>query len=563
MDVQKVYRHWLESPHVDPVTKEELSALKDNAKEIEERFYRDLEFGTGGMRGIIGAGTNRMNRYVIRKATQGFAAYILQRGAKAQPAIVIAHDTRRFSRAFAEEAALVMAANGIKAYVFDGVRTTPELSFAVRHLEASAGIVITASHNPPEYNGYKVYGEDGCQLVPEEADKVIEAVLAVKDFEDVSVMTLEAAKAASLLVTVPESVDEAYLKGVVAKTCTPSLFKNPPEGFRVVFTPLHGTGGRPVVNALKALGFKGLIPVLEQMEEDSEFTTIKLPNPEEMVAYERAIAYAELHGASAAIATDPDCDRVGIVVRDITGGFLKLTGNQTGGLLLDYMISQMRELPKHPVILDTIVTSNFGAEIAKKHGIEVVSTLTGFKFIGEKIRQYEDGSKTFLFGYEESYGYLIGTDVRDKDAVISTVWIIEMLMHYYSKGISLLDRLEALYREYGYYYETLVNLKREGKDGMAQIAQIMGNARTRRLETVAGLKTVKVTDYDADGTGLPKSDVVKYELEGGTWFAIRPSGTEPKLKIYVSSVAATGEEARTRADAVALEVQEQLVPKAE
>jgi len=338
------------------------------------------------------------------------------------------------------------------------------------------------------------------------------------------------------------------------------MFSNPPEGFKVVFTPLHGTGGRPVVKALEALNFKGLIPVLEQMEEDSDFTTIKLPNPEEMEAYERAVAYAELHGASAAIATDPDCDRVGVVVRDDLGRYIKLTGNQTGGLLLDYMISQLRELPKNPVVLDTIVTSDFGAAIAKKHGIEVVSTLTGFKFIGEKIRQYEDGSKTFLFGYEESYGYLIGTDVRDKDAVISTVWIIEMLMYYYKRKTTLLDRLDALYREYGYHFETLVNLKREGKDGMAQIGQIMSNARNDRMDVVAGLKTIKITDFENDSTGLPKSDVVKYELEGGTWFAIRPSGTEPKLKIYVSSVAASGEEAKTRADAVAKEVQSRLVP---
>ncbi len=560
MDFQKNYQSWLDSAYVDAQTREELLAIAGDKKEIEERFYKDLEFGTGGMRGIIGAGTNRMNRYVIRKASQGFAKYILERNARTEPSIVIAYDTRRFSKEFALEAALVMAANGIKAYTYEGVRTTPELSFAVRHLNASAGIVITASHNPPEYNGYKVYGEDGCQLVPEEADKVIEAVAAVKSFEEVSWMEKAEAQAKGLFQIVPEAVDEAYIKGVVDKTCTPSLFSNPPEGFRVVFTPLHGTGGRPVVSALNALGFEALIPVQEQMVEDSEFTTIKLPNPEEMMAYERAVAYSELYGAAAAIATDPDCDRVGVVVRDDTGRYIKLTGNQTGGLLLDYMISQMRELPKNPVILDTIVTSDFGAAIAKKHGIEVVSTLTGFKFIGEKIRQYEDGSKSFLFGYEESYGYLIGTDVRDKDAVISTVWIIEMLMYYYARKLSLLDRLDALYREYGYHYETLVNLKREGKDGMAEIAQIMSNARNDRMESVAGLKTVKITDFENDNTGLPKSDVVKYELEGGTWFAIRPSGTEPKLKIYVSSVAASSQEAQTRADAVAKEVQERLVP---
>jgi phosphoglucomutase len=559
MDVQKVYQHWLESPFIDEATRLELETLKGNTREIEERFYKDLEFGTGGMRGIIGAGTNRMNRYVIRKATQGFAKYILDRGAREVPKIVIACDTRRFSKEFALEAALVMAANGIQAYLFEGVRSTPELSFAVRQLEASAGIVITASHNPPEYNGYKVYGEDGCQLVPEEADKVIDAVVSVKDFEDVATLKEASARETGMLMTVPESVDEAYFKGVVAKTSTPGLFKNPPEGFNVVFTPLHGTGGRPVVKALEMLGFDRLIPVQEQMVEDSDFTTVPLPNPEEMEAYERAVAYAENSLAAAAIATDPDCDRVGVVVRDVSGRYIKLTGNQTGALLIDYMISQMREMPANPVILDTIVTSGFGGAIARKNGIEVVSTLTGFKFIGEKIRQYEDGSKTFLFGYEESYGYLIGTDVRDKDAVISTVWIIEMLMYYFKRGMTLLDRLEALYREYGYHVETLVNLKREGKDGMTQISAIMANARNNRLDSVAGLKTLRVTDFENDDTGLPKSDVVKYELEGGTWFAIRPSGTEPKLKIYVSSVGLSKEEAQTRAEAVSKEAQDRLV----
>lgn len=559
MDHLTRYQNWLQSNYIDEITRKELEMLKGNEKEIEERFYRDLEFGTGGMRGIIGAGTNRINRYVIRKATQGFAHFILERGAREIPKIVIAHDTRHFSKAFALEAALVMAANGIQAYLFEGVRTTPELSFAVRDLNASAGIVITASHNPPEYNGYKVYGEDGCQLVPEDADRVIAAVEAVKRFEDIVWMEEKEARHSGKLLSVPEAVDLSYLEGVVAKTGNPELFRKTPDGFAVVYTPLHGTGGRPIVEACKMLSFSGLIPVKEQMIEDSNFSTVKFPNPEELSAYEVGLSYAQAYCATAVIATDPDCDRVGVVVRDIDGTYIKLTGNQTGALLIDYMISQRRELPSNPVILDTIVTSDFGGSIARKQGVEVVSTLTGFKYIGEKIRQYEDGSKNFLFGYEESYGYLIGTDVRDKDAVISTIWIIEMLMHYFKQGITVLDRLDALYREHGYFVEALVNLTREGKDGMAEIGAIMTRARENRLAEVAELKTIRVVDYLKDETGLPKADVVKYFLEGGTWFAVRPSGTEPKLKIYVSSVGQTYEEAKKRSEAVSMAVQLEIV----
>ncbi|MDO9593208.1 MAG: phospho-sugar mutase [Erysipelotrichaceae bacterium] len=559
MDYMKMYELWLNNSSLDEKTRQELEALKGNNREIEERFYRDLEFGTGGMRGIIGAGTNRINKYVIRKATQGFANYILEKGVRGVPKIVIACDTRRFSKEFALESALVMAANGIQAYLFEGVRTTPELSFAVRYLEASAGIVITASHNPPEYNGYKVYGEDGCQLVPEDADRVIDAVTAVRDFKDVRWMDEEAARADGKLVTVSESVDSAYLQGVLQKTNNPELFKKALEGFAVIFTPLHGTGGRPVAAACEALGFKGLITVEEQMTEDSDFTTVKSPNPEEFSAYELGLKYADNYCAAAVIATDPDCDRVGVVIRDVDGRFVKLTGNQTGALLIDYMLSQNRDFPSNPVVLDTIVTSDFGGAIARKQGVEVVSTLTGFKYIGEKIRQYEDGSKTFLFGYEESYGYLIGTDVRDKDAVISTIWIIEMLIHYDKQGLTLLSRLDSLYKEHGYFVESLINLKREGKDGMTEIAAIMAKARGSLLEKVAGLKTIRVTDYENDETGLPKADVVKYFLEGGTWFAIRPSGTEPKLKIYVSSVGESHEEAQKRSNDVAEDVLARIV----
>lgn len=531
MDYMKAYHSWLNNPLIDEVTKEELLALSEKTKEIEDRFYRALEFGTGGMRGVIGAGTNRMNNYVLQMASQGFASFINSHGS-GDKAIVIAHDSRRKSKEFAEASALVMAGNGIKAYLFEDIRTTPELSFAVRTLKASAGIVITASHNPPEYNGYKIYGNDGCQLLPEFADQVIAEVEKVTDVSLVKTLSRKEAEASGMLEIVDYSIDLAYMKGVKAKLRNPEIFKKM-KNHCIVYTPLHGTGGRPITVIAKELGYTGLVEVLEQMIPNGEFPTVSYPNPEEEKAFELGVEYALKEDALAVIATDPDCDRVGVMVIDDQDRYVKLTGNQTGALLIDYLFTHTKELPNHPVVIDTIVTSRFGADIAADKGAEIISTLTGFKFIGDKIRQFEDGSKDFFFGYEESYGYLTGTDVRDKDGVIAALLIMEMILYYESNGTRLLDRLQELYEAHGYYKEDLISIGKKGKSGMEEIAAMMAYVRHLDLKEIAGMTVEKMVDYANDETGLPKSDVLKFFLEKGSWFAIRPSGTEPKIKVYL------------------------------
>lgn len=531
MDYMKAYESWLKNPLIDEATKEELLALEGNAKEIEDRFYRTLEFGTGGMRGVIGAGINRMNNYVLQMASQGFASFINQHHS-GDRAIVIAHDSRRKSKEFAEASALVMAGNGIKAYLFEDIRSTPELSFAVRTLKASAGIVITASHNPPEYNGYKIYGSDGCQLLPEYADQVIAEVEKVTDISLVKIQTRKEAEATGMLEMVDYAMDLAYMKGVKAKLRNPDIFKKMKD-HAIVYTPLHGTGGRPITTIAKELGYTGLVEVLEQMIPNGEFPTVEYPNPEEEKAFELGVEYALKEDALAVIATDPDCDRVGVMVLNNDDRYVKLTGNQTGALLIDYLFTHTKELPEHPVVIDTIVTSRFGADIAADKGAEIISTLTGFKFIGDKIRQFEDGSKDFFFGYEESYGYLTGTDVRDKDGVIAALLIMEMILYYESNGMRLLERLEELYEAHGYYKEDLISISKKGKSGMEEIAALMAAARTLELKEIGGLVVEKMVDYAHDDTGLPKSEVLKFFLENGSWFAIRPSGTEPKIKVYL------------------------------
>ncbi len=557
MDFRKSYESWLNHPLIDEATKEELRALEGNNTEIEDRFYRSLEFGTGGMRGVIGAGTNRMNKYVVQMASQGFAKYINEHGT-GEKAIVIAHDSRRKSKAFSEAAALVMAGNGIKAYLFDDIRTTPELSFAVRYLGASAGIVITASHNPPEYNGYKIYGDDGCQLLPEFADQVIANVEKVSDPSMVKVLREEEAKSKGLLEIVAYAVDLAYMKGVKAKLRKPEIFKAMKK-HAIVYTPLHGTGGRPVTVIAKELGYTGLVEVLEQMIPNGEFPTVSYPNPEEIKAYELGVEYAIKSEALAVIATDPDCDRVGVLARNAEGKYERLTGNQTGALLIDYLFEYTSELPPNPVVIDTIVTSRFGADVAKARGAEVISTLTGFKYIGDKIRQFEDGSKDFFFGYEESYGYLVGTDVRDKDGVIASLLIMEMILFYQSEGTNLLERLDALYKQHGYYLEDLVSISKKGKEGMEEIEAMMAFARTAGTESVAGIPIDQLIDYNKDETGLPKSEVLKFMLEDGSWFAIRPSGTEPKIKLYIGVKSESKAASETKLEKLKKEILEKVL----
>lgn len=543
------YELWLEDSYIDEETKKELESIKYDIKEIEDRFFKDLEFGTAGLRGIIGAGTNRMNKYVVRRATQGLANYINIKGEEAKArGVAIAYDSRRMSREFAEEAACVLAGNDIKAYLFDDLRPTPELSFAIRYLNCISGIVVTASHNPAEYNGYKVYWEDGAQISTELAQEITNQIACVNDFRSIKKLDKELAKAKGLLLYVDEKVDNTYIKEVKKQSLRGDIVNEVSDEFKIVFTPLHGTGNKPVRRVLKEIGFKNVIVVPEQELPDSEFSTVKYPNPEDKQTFALAINLAKKEDANLIIGTDPDCDRVGVVVRDDMGEYIVLTGNQTGALLVDYILVALEEnnnLPQNGVIIKTIVTSEMGAHIAKKYGIETINTLTGFKYIGEKIKQFENkGEKTFLFGYEESYGYLAGTYARDKDAVVASMLICEMAAYYYTKGMSLYDALMDLYKRYGYFSEDLKSIKLEGKDGLDKISSIMEYFRTNTLDTIGGKKVLYIEDYktgqrihvygsnDVEEIELPKANVVKFILEGEGWVCLRPSGTEPKLKIY-------------------------------
>lgn len=543
MDIMQVYQEWLDNMYFDQGFRDELASLKSDRAELEDRFYRDLEFGTAGMRGIIGAGRNRMNKYIVQKASQGFANYLCTYEKQDEMTIVIAHDNRRFSAEFALETARVMAGNGIKAYLFESLRTTPELSFAVRELKASGGVVITASHNPPAYNGYKVYGSDGAQLMPEKADLVVEAVNAVTSFEEIRHMDEAEASKQGLLTWIGESVDRLYFDRVKALAIRPEVYSHP---MNIVYTPLHGTGGYAITTVLKELGVSDLILVDEQMVTDPEFTTAPKPNPEELKAFDLALEYGKRHDAELLIATDPDCDRVGIVVRNEAGEYVPLNGNQTGALLLEYMLSSKSPLPENAVIIKTIVTSDFGAAVARSHGVTVMETLTGFKFIGDRIKTFEaDGTHTYLMGYEESYGYLIETFVRDKDAVSAVMMLVEMAKYYKMQGRPLLDVLDGLFMKHGYYRDGVQNITMTGKEGLEKMGALMAELRKNPLKHAGNFEIESVTDVqngtmlnfysgDVQTVDLPSSNVLKYVLPGGDWFAVRPSGTEPKIKIYYS-----------------------------
>ncbi len=558
MDYMERYNEWLNNPYFDEETKEELLSIKNDEKEIEDRFFKELEFGTGGLRGVIGAGTNRMNKYIVRKATQGLANYILNSVDKAkEKGVVIAFDSRYRSPEFAKEAALVMNGNEIKAYLFESLRTTPELSFAVRELGCAAGIVITASHNPPEYNGYKVYGEDGGQLVPRYANKVIEEIRKIDDFSKVKYIEEAEALNKGLLNIIGEEIDKKYIDSVKSLSLRKDLVKEMKD-FKIVYTPLHGTGAMPVKRVLKEIGFENVIVVPEQEVPDSNFSTVKSPNPEEHDAFELAISLAEKENADVIIGTDPDCDRVGVVIKDKDGVYQVLTGNQTGALLVDYILSSMETIPENSVIIKTIVTSELGKAVAEHYGVETIDTLTGFKFIGEKIKEFEEkGDKNFLFGYEESYGYLAGTFVRDKDGVVSAMLIAEMAAYYKSKGMSLLDALKGIYKKFGYYKEDLKSIKLEGKEGIEKIGRIMEQLRNNPPLEIGELKVEVLRDYlerkaryilkdREEPVSLPKSNVLHFTLDDGSWFAVRPSGTEPKIKIYFSAVAEWEKEAQLK-----------------
>ncbi|WDZ63323.1 phospho-sugar mutase [Paenibacillus polymyxa] len=530
---------WLQDPYIDEETKQELRALEGNEQELEDRFYKELEFGTGGLRGVIGAGSNRMNRYVIGRATQGLARYILEQhaGKEGKPSVVIAHDSRHFSPEFALDAALVLAGNGIVAKLFPSLRPTPQLSFSVRHLGASGGIVVTASHNPPEYNGYKVYNDEGGQLVPDQAEQVIGYIREVPSFADIRSLTREEAEAEGLLVWLGEEEDEAFVDTVASVSVNRELIAaGPGKNFKVVFTPLHGTGNVPVRRVLEKIGFEQVHIVPEQELPDAEFSTVKSPNPEERDAFKLAIALGEKIGADLLIGTDPDADRMGAVVKNRDGEYVVLSGNQSGAIMVYYLLNQLKEtgkLPNNGAVIKTIVTSEMGAVIAEHFGATVFNTLTGFKYIGEKMNQFDEtGEYTYLFGYEESYGYLAGNYARDKDAVLAAMLIAEAAAYYSTQGKTLYDVLQELYEQFGYFLEKLESRTLKGKDGVAQIQSKMTDWRSNAPQEIAGVKVDKVLDYSQGLDGLPQENVLKFLLEDGSWFCLRPSGTEPKIKVY-------------------------------
>ncbi|PET32259.1 phospho-sugar mutase [Bacillus cereus] len=548
MNWKQEFSRWLSYAQLDAELKEQLENMKQDEKKIEDSFYKNLEFGTGGMRGELGAGTNRLNVYTVRKATKGLASFIENLGEEAKKrGVVVAYDSRHKSPEFAMEVAATLGACGITTYVFESLRPTPVLSFAVRHLHTVSGIVLTASHNPPEYNGYKVYGEDGGQLPPKEADELISYVNAVEDELTVEVADVEQLKTDGLLHIIGQEVDDAYAAELNNVIINKEMVQKVGKDLKIVFTPLHGTSNISVRRGLKEVGFTDVTVVKEQELPDPNFSTVKSPNPEEHAAFEYAIRDGEKVGADVLIATDPDADRLGVAVRNHNGEFQVLTGNQTGALMLDYLLSQKKEngtLPENGVVLKTIVTSEIGRTIAKAYGLDTIDTLTGFKFIGEKIRQYEEsGQYEFQFGYEESYGYLIRPFCRDKDAVQSVLFACEVAAYYKSQGKTLYDGLLEVFEKYGFFREDLVSLTLKGKDGAEKIQEMMATFRENPPKEVAGLTVVAVEDYKAsivtslqDGhkeeIHLPKSNVLKYQLEDGSWFCLRPSGTEPKIKFY-------------------------------
>ena len=549
MNYQAKYQHWCESVNIDAATRKELESIAGNEKEIKERFFCDLEFGTGGLRGLIGAGTNHINQYVVRKTTQGYAEYIKKCGTDAcARGVVIAHDNRRFSVSFAEETAGVLAANGIKAYLFDALRPTPEWSFAVRELHAFGGVVITASHNPPEYNGYKLYDERGCQLIPSVNNKVVAEISQIED--PLVVKSLTKAEAGDLISVFDSSLDETYYQAVMAVTLQPGLDKS---NIKIVYSPQHGTGNVPVRTVLDRLGYC-VIPVEEQCVPDTEFSKTLNPNPETADAYVLALEYAQKHDADIVITTDPDCDRLGVAVKH-KGEYIRMTGNQSAAVLLEYILSQRTKqgiLAPNSVMFNTIVTSDLGDRICAEYGVSVEKTLTGFKFIGDKIYQHElAGDKTFVFGYEESYGCLISDCVRDKDAVQAAMMLCEATTHYNSLGITLIDAVEAGYQKDGFFLDALDNFTFKGLDGAEKIKALVNGLRENPPAKAGTINVLEMEDYQSPKmleAGFPRSNVLRFMLKDGSWVAVRPSGTEPKCKFYFSVVADTRDAAERKLD---------------
>ncbi len=575
MGYKEIYERWLHSDVLSPEDRAELAALDGNEKEIEERFYRELEFGTAGMRGILGIGTNRMNIYNVRRASQGVAKYVNSRGAEAAKAgVLIGYDTRHFSRTFAEETAKVLTAAGVHVYLFPIVHSVPEVSFGIRELGCAAGVMITASHNPKEYNGYKVYGPDGGQLPPEAANVVVEAIDSYDVFDDVHYISLEEAVEKDLLTVPGTDLDEKFLDAVQSQQLNPEAVAEVADTFKLIYTPFHGTGSRPVKAILKRIGFKNVLVVKEQDTEDGDFPTVKSPNPENKEGFTIAIEMAKQNDVDVIIGTDPDCDRVGIVVRDANGVYRTLTGNQTGALLVEYILRSKKEkgtLPANGVVIKTIVTTELAAAIAHSYGMEIMNVLTGFKYIGEKMTEFaETGEHTYLIGFEESYGYLVGTHARDKDGVVATMLIAEMAAYYKTKGMSLYEALQDIYKKYGYYAEKTVSFTMPGKDGMEKMAALLKDLRDNPPTKVGGMNVVLYTDYKAQTIkdtkggiaplkGLPKADVLKYNLsDDKTYFMIRPSGTEPKIKLYLGTFADNMESAEAIIEKVLADFKQQF-----
>lgn len=548
MGYMEEYKFWLEDDYFDRDTKKELEAIKDNAAEIEERFYKELEFGTGGMRGVIGAGTNRMNIYTVRKATQGLANFILKQGTQAK-GVAISYDNRRMSTEFANVAALCLAANGIKAYIFESLRPTPELSFALRTLGCTAGIMVTASHNPPEYNGYKVYWEDGAQVTAPKDKEIITEVLNINDYHTLKTMDKDEAVKAGLYQVIGKEIDDAYMVELKKQIIHPDVIAAVADDIKIVYTPLCGTGNKPVQRVLSELGFKHVYVVPEQENPDPDFTTLEYPNPEDPKAFTYALNLAKEKDADIILATDPDADRLGVYAKDTkTGEYVAFSGNMSGMLLAEYQLRERAAagiMPANPAMVTTIVTTNMTFPIAESYGVKLIEVLTGFKFIGEQIKLFEQtGSNHYVFGLEESYGCLIGTHARDKDAIVAVMALCEVAAFCKKQGKTLWDMMLDMYEKYGYFKETQYTITLKGIDGAKQITEIMNKLRQNPPKAFGDLKVLKFRDYQEDvildmetgektSTGLPKSNVLYFELPDNNWCCARPSGTEPKIKFYI------------------------------
>ena len=571
----KKYQEWCENPYFDEKTRKELKNIAGDEKEISDRFYKDLAFGTGGLRGVIGAGTNRMNIYTVRKATQGLANFIIEENGQ-EKGVAIAFDSRNMSPEFAEEAARCLCANGIRTWLFESLRPTPELSFALRELGCIAGIVVTASHNPPEYNGYKVYWEDGAQITYPKDEQIIARVNAITDLTTVKTMSREEAQQSGLLQMIGEEIDASYMEALKKLVLNPEVIKEQAKSLKIVYTPLHGTGNLPVRRVLSELGFEQVIVVPEQEKPDGNFPTVSYPNPEDKKAFALALELAKKVDADLVLATDPDADRLGVYAKDSkTGEYMAFTGNMSGMIICEYELSQRKEkgmLPEDGAIVTTIVSGNMSQAVAKEYGVDIIETLTGFKYIGEQIKLFEQNhNHTYLFGYEESYGCLVGTHARDKDAVVAVMALCEAAAYYKSKGLTLWDQMLVLFEKYGYYKEGLYTLTLKGQEGAAKIQEILKSFRSNPPKQIGEYKVLAFRDYEENiiqnyvtgettKTGLPKSNVLYFELEDQAWCCVRPSGTEPKVKLYMGVKGIDMQDAQNRLEQLT-EAMTSLIPQ--